>query len=165
MRWICARARTGTENICSGECCGRSSCILLPRKGLKEYEQDRHRLIGDLIDVVHTEDATKMEIWSTLKVEDDIKRKVFVDMLFGHFKCTQLNTINLVKMSCVLVERESLKIDMTRFEMVVMSDEIDGRIFDKKLTILSTTKIWAHSPNGSNQWVIVNHSKYVHCTG
>ena len=100
-------------------------------KGLSEYGKDRDRLIADLIDVVYAENPKKSAIWTKLKIQENVKSDMFQRALFQCFECTQLNTANFVKLSAVIVKRESLQIDMTRFEGVISNDDIDGRMFDK----------------------------------
>ena len=101
------------------------------RDGLSEYEQDRDRLIGDLIDVVYGENVDEMAIWKTLKIDDDRKRVIFRQILYDHFKCTQLRTENMIKMCCVVVKRMDFEIDTDELQNVLKSNGIDGRIYDK----------------------------------
>ena len=101
-------------------------------EGLKEYDNDRDRLIGDLIDVVYAENVEEMKLWSALEMEDDAKRAVFGQILFGHFDCIQLNTANLLKLSLYIITRKALEIDGDALKQEVTTNDIDGRMFDKK---------------------------------
>ena len=100
-------------------------------KGLKDYEKNRDRFIGDLIDVIYAENAEEMKLWSTLEMEHDAKRVIFHEMLFGHFECIQLNTANLLKLSVFVIDRKRLQIDGDALKQEVMTNDIDGRMFDK----------------------------------
>ena len=100
-------------------------------KGLKDYEKDPDRFIGDLIDVAYAQNADKETLWSALEMEDDAKRAVFHGMLFGHFKCTDLNPANFVKLSMLIIDRKLLQIDGDALKQEVMTNLDDGRIFDK----------------------------------
>ena len=106
------------------------------KEGLSEYDNDRHRLISDLIDVVYAEDNmyTKSEIWHKLKVSDNEKASVFRSVLHGHFKSTQLNTDNLLKASKVFIARKGLQIDINALIDVVTTNGVDGRMFDKTVS-------------------------------
>ena len=64
-------------------------------------------------------------------MEDDAKGTVFREALHRHFKCTQLSTGNLVKISRSIIERKSLKIDVDALSEVMTSNDVDGRMFDK----------------------------------
>ena len=101
------------------------------RPALTDYEGDRDRLISDLIDVVYAENAEEMTLWSALKMEDDAKRAVFHRILFDHFECIQLNAVNLVKLSMFIIDRKRLEIDGDALKQEVMTNDIDGRMFDK----------------------------------
>ena len=101
------------------------------REGLSEYEKDRDRFIGDLVDVVYAENADEMKLWSALKMEDDAKRAVFHSILFGHFDCIQLNTANLIRLSMYILTRKALEIDGDALKQEIMTNDIDGRMFDK----------------------------------
>ena len=100
-------------------------------QSLSDYENDRDRLMADLIEAVYSEDSTKTEIWGKLKMEDDVKSAVFLNVLHGHFKSTQLNTDNLIGASKVFVARKRLQIDIDILIDVVTTNGIDGRMFDK----------------------------------
>ena len=100
-------------------------------KGLKDYEKDRDRFIGDLIDVVYAESEQEETLWSALEMEDDAKRAVFHRILFGHFQCTDLNPTNLVKLSMFIIDRKVLQIDASALKQELMTNDIDGRMFDK----------------------------------
>ena len=43
------------------------------KEGLKDYENDRDRFIGDLIDGVYGENPQVMKLWSALEMENDAK--------------------------------------------------------------------------------------------
>ena len=101
------------------------------REGLKEYEHDRDRFIGDLIDVVYAENATGTKIWSALNIKDDAKGAIFHEILFGNFKCIDLNTANLIKLSMFIIDRKRLQIDGDALKQEVLTNDIDGRMFDK----------------------------------
>ena len=101
------------------------------REGLSDYENDRDRFIGDLIDVVYGENVQEMKIWNSLKMEDDAKRAVIHSILFGHFECIQLNTANLIKLSVYIIDRKRLQINSDALKQEVMTNDIDGRMFDK----------------------------------
>ena len=100
-------------------------------EGLKDYENDRDRFIGDLVDVVYAENAEEMKLWSALEMEDDAKRAVFHEILFGHIKCIDLNPANLLKLSMYIIDRKALEIDADALKQEVMTKDIDGRMFDK----------------------------------
>ena len=104
------------------------------RQGLKEYANDRHRLMSALVDVVYAEDTTKTEIWSKLKMDDNLKAAVFCSILHGHFKSTQLNTDNLIRASTMFIGRKRLQIDIDVLIDVITTNGIDGRMFDKTLS-------------------------------
>ena len=101
------------------------------REGLSDYEKDRDRFIGDLIDVVYAKNVNEMKLWSALKMEDDAKRAVFHGILFGHFDCIQLNTANFIKLSVYIIDRKGLQIDFDALYQEVTTNDIDGRMFDK----------------------------------
>ena len=96
-----------------------------------EYRMDRGRLIGDLIDAVYADDATKLVIWTKLKIEDNIKEALLRGILHGYFKSTQLSTDNFLRASRLFIARKRLQIDTDAFTEVVTSNGIDGRMFDK----------------------------------
>ena len=104
-------------------------------EGLREYEKDRDRLMGDLIDVVYAESigtAKGTAIWDKLLIDGvDRRSKVFRCILYGHFECTHLDSGNFSKISRVIVDRKALEIDADALEEVAVSDETDGRMFDK----------------------------------
>ena len=101
------------------------------REGLSEFEQGRDRLIGALIDVVYGEDVEEMDIWKTLKVDDDQKKDIFRRTLYDHFKCTHLSTGNMIKVCNVIIQRMEFQIDTDALNDVLASNEIDGKIYDK----------------------------------
>lgn len=96
-------------------------------EGLKDYQQDSDRLIGDLIDVVYgeEEEEEKMEIWNKLKVEDDRKQQVFRDLLHVHFDCIQLNSENFLKICDKMVRRLLLQINVHELVQNMNTDDLD----------------------------------------
>ena len=100
-------------------------------EGLSAYEKDANRLIGDLIDVLYGEDVEDMDIWKTLKVDDDRKNDIFPQILYDHFKCTQLSTGNMIKICTVTVQRMEFQIDIDVLNEVLTNNRIDGRMYDK----------------------------------
>ena len=98
---------------------------------LNVYKRHRDRLIGDLIDVVCNEDAEKLYIWNKFKMENHKKRAIFRTVLCRHFKCTDLNAVNFIKISEYIVKRKALKIDANALNQVMIENEIDGQIFDE----------------------------------
>ena len=101
------------------------------RDGLAEYEKDRNKFISDLIDVIYSDDPTQCALWSKLELEDDAKGAIFQKTLYGHFKCVQLNTTNMSKLFRYIVGRKRLQIDMERMNEMLITNNIDGRMFDK----------------------------------
>ena len=83
---------------------------------------------GDLIDVVHKDTAQETTIWSKLNVEDDRKRMVFREALYGHFDCTHLSTDNLVKLTRFIVRKRSLTINLERFVEVLSINKLSKTI-------------------------------------
>jgi len=103
-------------------------------EALKMYKSDRDRLIGELIDIVYAPSADiakGMALWAALSVDTDRKGHAFRELLFGHFKCTQLNAGNFLKISNVIIEHQALSISSSALKEVVAADGIDGRMFDK----------------------------------
>ena len=101
------------------------------RDGLSEYGKDADRLIDDLIVVVYGEDVGEMDIWKALKVEEDRKRRIFRQILYDHFKCTQLSTGNMIKICNVIIQRMEFQIDADAINEVLSTNGIDGRIYNK----------------------------------
>ena len=85
---------------------------------MSEFENDRNALVGKLIDVVYDEKNEEIDVWINLKVDDDQKSIIFRYLLHGHFKCTQLSTANMVKISCIIVHRKQLQIDIDELEAI-----------------------------------------------
>ena len=101
------------------------------REWLSGYQQDRDRLIGDLIDVVYGHYVEDIDIWKGLNVNEDQKNGIFRKILHEHFKCTQLSTSNMVSICRVTAERMELKIDGDALKEVLTDNHMDGRIYDK----------------------------------
>ena len=99
-------------------------------QGLSVYKEDRDRFMGDLIEVVYGDKASEMCIWSSLNVDDEQKMKIFRDILYRYFQCTQLNSENFAKLCRLLIARDSYGVDAHAFATVVMEKGICGRIFD-----------------------------------
>ena len=59
------------------------------------------------------------------------KRAVFHGILLGHFECIQSNTANLLKLSTFIIDRKELEINGDVLKQEVMTNDIDGRMFDK----------------------------------
>ena len=99
------------------------------RRALAEYVNDKDRFIGDVIDVLYGDGCgTKpLSLSNALKIEEDHFKKI----LHGHFKCTQLSTKNMVKISNVIVRRMEFQIDIDVLNEVITKSGIDGRIYDK----------------------------------
>ena len=128
------------------------------REGLSEYEQNRDRLIGNLIDVVYDEDVHDVPIWKTLKVDEDQTRDIFRQILYDYFKCTQLSTENMIKSCNVTVQRMEFKIDIDPLNEVMTSNGIDGRIYDKtNPETYQNVNVFAQKfksiPNGNGQHI------------
>ena len=98
----------------------------LLKDGLKEYQLDGDRLIGDLIDVVYDEDDEKMPIWSKLNLEDERKREVFRDLLHQHFECEELNPENFIKICYKIVRRLILRVNIPRLDAILMKTQYDS---------------------------------------
>ena len=101
------------------------------REGLTEYGNDRDRLIGDSIDVVYGENVEGIGIWKVLNIDDEEKNNIFRLMLHGHFKCTQLSTMNMIKICQIAVQRMEFQIDFNELQKVLTSNGVDGQIYDK----------------------------------
>ena len=101
---------------------------------LNVYKRHPDRLIDDLIDVIcneAVEHCEKILIWNKFKMENHKKRAIFRTVLCRHFKCTDLNATNFIKMSEYIIRRKGLKIDRDALNKVVINRELDGRIFDE----------------------------------
>ena len=136
--------------------------VNLLKNGLSEYEKDRDRLIGDLIDVVYAENPKKSAIWNKLKIQNNTKSEVFRNALFQCFECMQLNTANFVKMSAVIVKRESLQIDMTRFEGVISNDDF-AAYFSLCFALSDHSNLTLNCSN-TNEFHIIWHFFYFDAT-
>ena len=101
------------------------------KEGLNEYENGRDQLIGDLIDAVYSEEATKTKIWRNFEMEMNDRVAVFRAILHDHFNSTQLSTENFLRMSQYIVKRKQLNIGYEALKKVVTTEGIDGRMFDK----------------------------------
>ena len=111
------------------KCVGIDAIVL--GESLREYRTNRDQLICDLMDVVYAANPETEMIWSALNAEDNAKNQVFRDALHAHFKSTDLNNANFLKMSKIVIERKMLKINANAFESVVTSENIDGKMLDK----------------------------------
>ena len=104
-------------------------------EGMREYEHDRDKMIAALIELVYEHNnvwsADARNIWTALKVKDDEKTDIFGRILHTHFKCTQLNTENMVRICSVIIQGMDYQISIDTLREVLSSNGIDGRIYDK----------------------------------
>ena len=101
------------------------------RDKLGDYEMNRDELISELIDVVYSDNAKATVVWGMFNMNDKEKEVMFQRMLHHHFKHTQLNTENFLKISGYFVKRKRFKIDMIAFSEVINEEQIDGKMYDE----------------------------------
>ena len=101
------------------------------KESLGEYKTNRNRLIRDLIDVVYGEEEEKTTIWDKLEMEDKEKVITFRSLLFDHFKCSDLNNKNFMKMSEYVIVQKAIPMDHDKMHAVLRWEAVDGKMFDQ----------------------------------
>ena len=101
------------------------------KESLKEYKDDRNRLMSDLIDVVYGEEEEWLVIWDVLEMADTEKHEKCRRLLFEHFKSIDLSKEDIFKVSKFIIDRKALQIDHDELLSVIFDKPVDGKVFGK----------------------------------